>query len=84
MSSREQSSVAIGSGTVGGVVASSERTSVTTGFGMVGGMFACSGGLFVGACPSCLASVVSSIGGSLFCSVGVKGMVCIAASRSRS
>ena len=84
MSSCELSSGATGSGTVRGGVASSKLTFVATGSGMVGGVFACSSDPSAGACPSCLASVVSSIGGSSFCSVGVGGLVCIAASLSRS
>ena len=84
VSLREQSSGVTGSGTIGGVVASSEMTSIATGFGTVGGVFVCSGGLSTGACPSCLASVVSSMGSSSFYSVGVGELVCIAASRSRS
>ena len=80
MSSREQSSAATGSRAVEGGVASSKLTSVTTGSGTIGGVLACSGGPSAGACPSCLASVVSSMGGSSFCSVGVGGLVCIAIS----
>ena len=74
VSSREQSSGAIGSGAVRGGVASSELTSVMTGSGTVGGVFPCSDGPSAGVCPSCPASVVSSMGGSSFCSVGVGGL----------
>ena len=84
MSSREQSSGAIGSGAVEGGVVSSELTSVVTGSGTVGGVFPCSDGPSTGACPSCLVSVVSLMGGSSFCSVGVGGLGCLVASRSRS
>ena len=81
MSSRDHSSGATDSEAIGGGVGSSGLSSTSTGSGT---LWASTGGPSAGASSSCPVSVVSSMGGSSFYSIVLGGLVCLAASRSRS